>query len=63
MLIHRKNVYAPRDKQRIGWCEAQSHEPVNKVKNLFVCALPLSPFLNITLKNDKTFVPLACTSS
>jgi hypothetical protein len=36
MLIHRKNSYALRGKQRTGSREAQSHEPVNKVKKLSV---------------------------
>jgi hypothetical protein len=34
MLIYRENSYAPRDKERAGRREAQSREPVNKVKNL-----------------------------
>jgi hypothetical protein len=33
MLILRQNSYAPRGKQRTGRREAQSREPVNKVKN------------------------------
>jgi hypothetical protein len=32
MLIRRQNSYAPRGKQRTGRREAQSGEPVNKVK-------------------------------
>jgi hypothetical protein len=32
MLIRRQNLYAPRGKQRTGRREAQSREPVNKVK-------------------------------
>jgi hypothetical protein len=32
MLIHRQNLYVPRSKQCTGCYEAQSHEPVNKVK-------------------------------
>jgi hypothetical protein len=36
MLIHRQNSCAPRGKQRTRRREAQSREPVNKVKNLFV---------------------------
>jgi hypothetical protein len=32
MLIHRQNSYAPRSKQRSCRREAQSREPVNKVK-------------------------------
>jgi hypothetical protein len=34
MLIHRQNSYAPRGKQRTVRREAQSREPVNKVKEL-----------------------------
>jgi hypothetical protein len=38
MLIHWQNLYAPRGKQRTGHREAQSHEPVNEVKNsLYMC--------------------------
>jgi hypothetical protein len=36
MLIHRQNSYAPCGKQRTGRREAQSREPVNKVKELSV---------------------------
>jgi hypothetical protein len=36
MLIHRKNSYAPRGKQRTGRREGQRREPVNKVKKLSV---------------------------
>jgi hypothetical protein len=36
MLIHWQNSYAPRGKQRTGRREAQSREPVNKVKKLSV---------------------------
>jgi hypothetical protein len=36
MLIHPQNSYAPRGKQRTGRGEAQNHEPVNKVKILFL---------------------------
>jgi hypothetical protein len=32
MLIHRQNSYAPRGKQLTGRREAQSREPVNRVK-------------------------------
>jgi hypothetical protein len=32
MLIHQQNAYAPRSKQCISCCEAQSHEQVTKVK-------------------------------
>jgi hypothetical protein len=33
MLIHQQNSYAPLSKRRIGRCEAQSGEPVKKIKN------------------------------
>jgi hypothetical protein len=36
MLIPLQNPYAPRSKQHTGRREAQSHEPVNKGKNLSV---------------------------
>jgi hypothetical protein len=36
MLIHQQNLYAPFGKQHIGRREAQSCEPVNKVKQLSV---------------------------
>jgi hypothetical protein len=36
MLIHQQNSYAPRGTQRTGRGEAQSREPVNKVKKLSV---------------------------
>jgi hypothetical protein len=35
MMIRRQNSYAPRDEQRTDRCEAQSREPVNKVKKTF----------------------------
>jgi hypothetical protein len=34
MLIHWQNLYASCGKQRTSRREAQSHEPVNKVKKL-----------------------------
>jgi hypothetical protein len=36
MLIRRQNPYAPRGKQRTRRREAQSREPVNKLKELSV---------------------------
>jgi hypothetical protein len=36
MLIHRQNSYEPLGNQRTGRREAQSREPVNKVKKLSV---------------------------
>jgi hypothetical protein len=33
MLIHQRNLYAPRSRQCTGRREAQSREPVNKGKN------------------------------
>jgi hypothetical protein len=36
MMIHRQNSYMPRGKHRTGRREAQSCEPVNKVKKLSV---------------------------
>jgi hypothetical protein len=32
MLIHWQNLYAPRSKRRTGRREAQSREPVSKIK-------------------------------
>jgi hypothetical protein len=34
ILIHRKSSYAPRNRRCVGRPEAQSHEAVNKIKNL-----------------------------
>jgi hypothetical protein len=37
MLIHRQNLYVPRSKRRTRRREAQSREPVNKVKKETLC--------------------------
>jgi hypothetical protein len=49
MLIHRQNSFAPRSKQRTGSREAQSRDPVNKVKKR---SLPLNSRSHLSLSRE-----------